>query len=79
MAAGILRGLAAAVALGIGTIGAASVVQAVWIGRREIRRACIGGGTNVPLGALSPAENAMMIAMGVGTNLPPWMPPDPSF
>ena len=73
VAADVLHGLAAAVALVIGAIGAASVVHAVWIEQRKLRCACVGSGTNVPFGALSPAENAMMIAMGIwmGTSLLP--------
>jgi hypothetical protein len=73
MAAGVLHGLSAVLALVIGAFGAASVVHAVWIERREIRCACIGSEHNVPIDTLSLAENAMMIAMGawMGTNLPP--------
>ena len=53
------------VALLIGTIGAASVIKAVYIDKREIKCACVGGDTNVPLGFVSLTENLMMIAMAL--------------
>jgi len=65
MVAGALVWLSAPVALFIGTIGAASVVKAVYIDRRELKCACVGGASNVPLGFLSLTENLMMIAMAV--------------
>jgi len=52
------------VALVIGTIGAVSVAKAVYIDRRELTCACVGGGSNVPLGFVSLIENLMMMAMG---------------
>lgn len=68
MIAGSLIWLAAPVALFIGTVGAVSVFKAVYIDRRELKCACVGGGSNVPLGFLSLTENLMMMAMGL------WMP-----
>ena len=65
MAAGALTWLSVPVALVIGTIGAVSVFKAVYIDRRELKCACVGGGSNVPLGFVSLTENLMMIAMGV--------------
>ena len=53
------------VALFIGAIGAASVIKAVYIDKREIKCACVGGASSVPLGFVSLTENLMMIAMGV--------------
>lgn len=53
-------------ALFIGTIGAWSVIKAVYIEKRELSCACVGGGSNVPLGAISLTENLMMIGMGAG-------------
>ena len=58
----------AAVSLVIGTIGAVSVIKAVYVDKRELTCACVGGGSNVPLGAISLTENLVMIAMGI------WMP-----
>ena len=65
MIAGALIWLAAPVALFIGTIGAVSVIKAVYIDRRELRCACVGGSSRVPLGFVSLTENLMMIAMAV--------------
>ena len=65
MAAGALRWLSVPVAAVIGTIGAASVVKAVYVDKRTLKCACVGGATNVPLGFVSLTENAMMVAMAV--------------
>lgn len=63
MIAGILNWLSIPIALFIGSIGAASVFKAVYIDRRELKCACVGGSSNVPLGFVSLVENLMMIAM----------------
>lgn len=68
MAAGALIWLAAPVALFIGLVGSISVFKAVYVDRRELRCACVGGSSNVPLGFVSLTENLMMVAMGI------WMP-----
>lgn len=65
MVAGVLTWLSAPVALFIGGIGAVSVIKAVYIDKRELKCACVGGDSNVPLGFLSLTENLMMIAMAV--------------
>lgn len=52
-------------ALFIGGIGAVSVFKAVYIDRRELKCACVGGDTNVPLGFVSLTENVMMVAMAL--------------
>ncbi|MGY6707438.1 MAG: MauE/DoxX family redox-associated membrane protein [Rhizobiaceae bacterium] len=65
MIAGALIWLAAPVALIIGTIGAVSVVKAVYVDRRELKCACVGGSSRVPLGFVSLTENLMMIAMAI--------------
>lgn len=64
MISGALTFLSAPVALFIGTIGAVSVIKAVYIDKRELKCACVGGNSNVPLGFTSLTENLMMIAMG---------------
>ena len=46
-------------------VGAASVFKAVYIDKRELKCACVGGTSNVPLGFISLTENLMMIAMAV--------------
>lgn len=65
MIAGALNWISIPVALFIGTIGATSVFKAVYIDKRELKCACVGGGSNVPLGFLSLTENLMMIAMAI--------------
>jgi len=65
MAAGVLPWLSVPVALTIGTIGAVSVFKAVYIDKRELMCACVGGDSNVPLGFLSLTENLMMVGMAV--------------
>ena len=57
--------LVAPVALFIGSIGAVSVFKAVYVDKRDIKCACVGGGSNVPLGFVSLTENLMMVVMGV--------------
>ena len=65
MAAHALNWLSIPVALVIGTIGAVSVFYAVYIQRREIKCACVGGSSNVPLGFVSLTENLFMIGMAL--------------
>ena len=65
MIAGVLPWLTIPVALFIGTVGAVSVIKAVYIDKRELKCACVGGNSNVPLGFVSLTENLAMIAMGV--------------
>jgi len=52
------------VSLFIGTIGAVSVFKAVYIDKRELKCACVGGDSNVPLGFVSLTENLFMIGAG---------------
>ena len=65
MTAGALRWLSVPIALFIGTIGAVSVFKAVYIDKRELKCACVGGSSNVPLGFVSLTENVMMIGMAL--------------
>jgi hypothetical protein len=65
MVAGVLHWVSIPVALFIGMIGAVSVFKAVYIDRRELKCACVGGASNVPLGFVSLTENLMMIAMAL--------------
>lgn len=65
MMAGVLTWLSAPVALFIAGIGAVSVYKAVYIDKRELKCACVGGDSRVPLGFVSLTENLMMIAMAV--------------
>ena len=65
MIGGVLTWLSVPVALFIGTVGAVSVFKAVYIDRRELKCACVGGSSNVPLGFVSLTENLMMVAMAL--------------
>ena len=73
MLAGVLTWLSAPVALFIGGIGAISVFKAVYVDKRQLKCACVGGSSNVPLGFVSLTENLMMIAMAA------WMLAGPSL
>jgi glutaredoxin len=65
MVSGALSVLSIPVALVIGTIGAVSVFKAVYVDRRELKCACVGGSSNVPLGFVSLTENLMMLGMAL--------------
>ena len=65
MTAMILPWLSVPGALFIGTIGAVSVFKAVYIDKRELKCACVGGDSKVPLGFVSLTENLMMVGMAV--------------
>ncbi|MCR9259460.1 MAG: glutaredoxin [Pseudomonadaceae bacterium] len=65
MIGGVLTWFSVPLALFIGTIGAASVFKAVYVDKREIKCACVGGNSNVPLGFVSLTENLMMITMAI--------------
>ncbi|USQ93843.1 glutaredoxin family protein [Caulobacter sp. RL271] len=65
MAAGVLTWLAAPLGLFIGVVGAVSVFKAVYIDKRALKCACVGGDSNVPLGFVSLTENLLMAAMAI--------------
>jgi glutaredoxin len=65
MTAHALPWLSIPVSLFIGTIGAVSVFKAVYIDRRELKCACVGGNSRVPLGFVSLTENLAMIGMAL--------------
>jgi len=48
----------------IGLIGAVSVIKAIYVDKRDLKCACVGGNSNVPLGFISLTENVMMVVMG---------------
>ena len=64
MLGGVNAWLVAPIALFIGGVGAVSVFKAVYIDKRELKCACVGGDSNVPLGFLSLTENVMMVVAG---------------
>jgi hypothetical protein len=65
LAGGVPARIGAPIALLLGSIGAVSVFKAVYVDRRELRCACVGGNSTVPLGVVSLAENLVMMVMGV--------------
>jgi glutaredoxin len=65
MVAGVLGVVSIPVALFIGSVGAVSVIKAVYIDKRDIKCACVGGDTKVPLGFVSLTENLMMVGMAL--------------
>ncbi|MBN8552471.1 MAG: glutaredoxin [Caulobacterales bacterium] len=65
MLAGLLTWFSAPLALFIGGIGAISVFKAVYVDKRALKCACVGGSSNVPLGFVSLSENLAMIGMAI--------------
>ena len=65
MVAHVLPIISVPMALFIGTVGAVSVFKAVYVDKRELKCACVGGNSNVPLGFVSLTENLFMIGMGL--------------
>ncbi|RPE71959.1 glutaredoxin [Pacificibacter maritimus] len=65
MMAGVFTWLSAPSALIISTIGAISVFKAVYIDKRSLKCACVGGDSQVPLGFVSLLENLMMMGMAI--------------
>jgi hypothetical protein len=49
----------------IGGVGGLSVFKAVYLDKRDLKCACVGGGSNVPLGLVSFLENAVMFGAGL--------------
>jgi hypothetical protein len=49
MITGVLNWVSVPVALFIGGIGAVFVIKAVYVDKRELKCACVGGSSNVPL------------------------------
>jgi glutaredoxin len=65
MLAHTLDWLSIPIALFIGGVGAVSVFYAVYVQKRDIKCACVGGNSRVPLGFVSLTENLLMIAMAL--------------
>ena len=65
MIMGVLTWVSAPAAFFVASIGAVSVFKAVYINKRQLKCACVGGDSNVPLGFVSLTENLMMIGMAV--------------
>jgi glutaredoxin len=65
MAAHRLDWLSIPLALFIGSVGAVSVFYAVYVQKRELKCACVGGSSRVPLGFVSLTENLAMVGMAL--------------
>ncbi len=65
MLSGLLTPYVASISIFIGMVGSISVVKAVYIEKRDLKCACVGGDSNVPLGFISLTENIMMLGMGI--------------
>jgi len=65
MMVGVLTWISAPAALFIASIGAVSVFKAVYVDKRDLKCACVGGDSNVPLGFVSLTENLMMVGMAI--------------
>ncbi|WP_159975645.1 MULTISPECIES: MauE/DoxX family redox-associated membrane protein [unclassified Novosphingobium] len=65
MTAHVLPWISIPVGLFIGIIGAVSVFYAVYVQKRELKCACVGGSGNVPLGFVSLTENLFMVGMAL--------------
>jgi hypothetical protein len=49
----------------VASIGAVSVFKAVYIDKRELKCACVGGDSSVRLGFVSLTKNIMMVGMAL--------------
>lgn len=65
MIAGLSAIMVAPVAIFIGSVGAISVIKAVYVDKRQLSCACVGGDSKVPLGFVSLTENLFMLTAGV--------------
>jgi glutaredoxin/uncharacterized membrane protein YphA (DoxX/SURF4 family) len=65
MIAGLFTWIVAPIVLLASGIGAISIIKAVYIEKRDLKCACVGGDSSVPLGFISLTENLMMMAMAV--------------
>jgi uncharacterized membrane protein YphA (DoxX/SURF4 family) len=65
MIAGLFTWIVAPVVLLATTLGAVSIIKAVYIEKRDLKCACVGGSSDVPLGFISLTENLIMMAMAV--------------
>ncbi len=61
----MLTFVAAPAAFFIAAVNGVSVFKAVYVDKRELKCACVGGDSNVPLGFISLTENIMMVLMAV--------------
>lgn len=65
MISGLFTWVVAPIVLLASSIGAVSIFKAVYIEKRTLKCACVGGDSSVPLGFVSLTENLMMMAMAI--------------
>lgn len=65
MMAGVATSISAPVILFVAGVGAVSVFKAVYLDKRDLKCACVGGDSKVPLGFVSLLENVMMVGMAL--------------
>lgn len=65
MIAGLLTWIVAPIILAAATLGAISIIKAVYLDKRDLHCACVGGNSSVPLGFISLTENFGMMAMAI--------------
>ena len=65
MIVGVLTWISAPAAFFVASVGVVSVFKAVYIEKRDLKCACVGGDSNVPLGFVSLTENLMMVGMAI--------------
>jgi glutaredoxin/uncharacterized membrane protein YphA (DoxX/SURF4 family) len=65
MIAELITWIIAPIVLVATTIGAVSIIKAVFIDKRSLKCACVGGDSDVPLGFISLSENLGMMAMAI--------------
>ena len=73
MIADVATVVVAPVVLAVSMVGAISVYKAVYLEKRDVNCACVGGGSRVPLGFVSLSENLLMMAMAVWMLVRPLM------
>ena len=62
---GVFLKISGLISLIVGSFGAYSIIKTVYIEKRKLKCACVGGGKSVPLGTISIIENLMMVIMGL--------------
>lgn len=65
MIAGLFTWVVAPIVLLASSIGAVSIFKTVYLEKRSLKCACVGGDSSVPLGFISLTENFMMVAMAI--------------
>ena len=65
MISSLLPMISTSIMLFIGGVGCVSVFKAVYVEKRELKCACVGGSSNVPLGLVSFLENTVMFSAGM--------------